>query len=106
MPIPPQLTREQRKENLKLACAARTKRCFIKKQLSDGHITFFQVIQAGSYDDVIGRLKPLELLTAIPGVGRGKAQKIIDSIGISSHTRIRGLGKNQIAKLVDAVNFY
>lgn len=106
MPIPPPLSREQRIENLKKACAARTKRSFIKKQLADGNVTVFQVIQAGKYDDVVGRLKPIDLLLSIPGLGRTKANKIIEEVGIAPSRRIRGLGKMQTAKLIDAVKFY
>lgn len=106
MPTPPPLSREERLENLRIACAARKKRLDIKKKLADGYITLFEVIELGKKDDAIGRMSPLDLLKCIPGIGRTTAERIIREANIAPTRRIKGLGKYQIAILVDATRYY
>lgn len=106
MPQPPQLTREQRIEHLAIACAARKRRVHIKQQLTEGYLTLFDVIQIGKKDETIGRLKPVDVLKCIPGIGTTTAQRIVKEAGIAPTRRIRGLGRFQIASLIDATRFY
>ena len=41
------------------------------------------------------------LLESLPGIGRVRARQVMAEIGISESRRVRGLGTNQIAALVE-----
>jgi len=42
----------------------------------------------------------IDLLQSMPGVGKVKAQEIMERVGIAGNRRLRGLGDNQITKLI------
>jgi ribosomal protein S13 len=44
-------------------------------------------------------MKVAALLASMPGVGKVRAQAIMDRLAISPTRRVRGLGDNQIAAL-------
>ena len=44
-------------------------------------------------------MKVLDLLQAIPGLGKVRARNLMERLGISESRRVRGLGANQIAAL-------
>ena len=100
MPLPP-LTPEQRAAALEKAAAARRARAEVKNRLKYSQGSLGEVIQEGHKDDVIGKMKVSALLEALPGVGKVRARQIMEEIGISESRRVRGLGTNQIAALVE-----
>ena len=55
----------------------------------------------GSTDATVGKLKVVSLLESLPGVGKVKARKIMDDIGIADNRRVQGLGQQQKASLLD-----
>jgi ribosomal protein S13 len=57
------------------------------------------VLHDGENDDVIGKMKVSAVLEAMPGVGKVRAQRIMEKLGISPTRRVRGLGTNQRAAL-------
>ena len=52
-------------------------------------------------DDVVGKMKVLAVLESLPGVGKVKARRTMESIGISESRRVRGLGSLQRSQLLD-----
>lgn len=46
-------------------------------------------------------MKVIALLESLPGVGRVKARQIMDEVGIAESRRVRGLGPNQVAALIE-----
>ena len=100
MPLPP-LTPEQRAAALEKAAAARRARAEVKNRLKYSQGSLGEVIQEGHKDEVIGKMKVSALLEALPGVGKVRARQIMEEIGISESRRVRGLGTNQIAALVE-----
>jgi guanylate kinase len=44
-------------------------------------------------------MKMIDLLTAVPGIGKTRAELIIDRVGISPSRRIGGVGRRQLEKL-------
>jgi ribosomal protein S13 len=44
-------------------------------------------------------MKVIDLLQSMPGVGKVRAQALMERIGIAGTRRVRGLGANQIAAL-------
>ena len=100
MALPP-LTPEQRAAALEKAAAARKARAEIKNRLRYSQGSLGEVINEGQSDDVIGKMKVSALLESLPGVGKVRAKQIMEEIGISESRRVRGLGSNQIAALVE-----
>lgn len=97
----PQLTPEQRAEALEKAAAARRERAAVKNRLKNSEGSLADVVSEGKSNDVIGKMKVSSLLESMPGVGRVRARQIMEEIGISETRRVRGLGANQIAALLD-----
>jgi len=99
MATPPQLTPEQRASALAKAAEARTARAEVKNKLKIGSLSLAEAL--ASTDSTIGKLKVVSLLESLPGVGKVKARKIMDEIGIADNRRVQGLGQQQKASLLD-----
>ena len=100
MALPP-LTPQQRAAALEKAAAARATRAEIKNQLKYSKISLSQVIEKAKDDEALGKLKVLTLLESLPGIGKVKALAILSEVGISESRRVRGLGPNQVAALIE-----
>ena len=96
----PTLTPEQRAQALEKAAEARKKRAELKQQLKTGKVTLGDVLQR-SGDDVVGKMKVANVLESLPGVGKVRAQKIMEELDISASRRVRGLGAKQREQLLD-----
>jgi hypothetical protein len=102
MAQPPQLTPEQRTAALAKAAAARTARAELKERLKLGSITLAEVLKQGETDDLVGKTKVLAVLESLPGVGKVKARRTMEEIGIADTRRVRGLGSQQREALLAA----
>ena len=101
MATPPQLTPEQRQAALAKAAEARAARAEIKAQLRNETLTLADALV--SDDSNVGKLKVVSLLESLPGVGKVKARKIMEDVGIADNRRVQGLGSQQRQSLLDAV---
>jgi len=54
-----------------------------------------------STSSTVGKLKVVSLLESLPGVGKVKARKIMDDIGIADNRRVQGLGAQQKHALLE-----
>lgn len=99
MPLPPPLTEDQRRQALEKAAVARRKRAEMKEQLKSGRTTLGELL-ARSGDEVVGKMKVSSVLESMPGVGRVRARKIMEKLGISDSRRMRGLGTRQKENLL------
>ena len=99
MATPPQLTPEQRANALAKAAEARTARAEVKNQLKMGSMSLADALASES--DTVGKLKVVSLLESLPGVGKVKARKIMDDIGIADNRRVQGLGGQQKQALLE-----
>jgi hypothetical protein len=102
MPKPPELTADQRAAALEKAAEARRVRAELKERLKMGSVSLDEVFTQADSDDVVGKLKVLSLLESLPGVGKVKARRTMDEIGISDTRRVRGLGEQQRKALLAA----
>ena len=100
MGAPPQLTPEERAEALAKAKASRQHRATIKAQVKDGKLSINQVLQMAESDEVIAKMRVLELVESISGVGKVRGKAILEKLNISLTRRLQGLGKHQIKDLV------
>ena len=102
MAQPPSLTPEQRAAALEKAGIARRARAELKERLKLGSITLAEVLQQGESDELVGKTKVLAVLESLPGVGKVKARRTMEDIGIAESRRIRGLGSQQREALLAA----
>ena len=100
MPTPPPLTPEERAAALEKAARIRKERSEIKRQLKDGSISLAQALDQASTDEAIGKMRVLTMLESLPALGKVKARRLLDQIGIAESRRVRGLGANQRAELL------
>lgn len=100
MPLPP-LTPEQRAAALEKAALARKQRADLKERLKKAETTLAAVLEQAEDDEVVGKMKVSAVLESLPGVGRVRAQRIRERLGISPTRRLRGLGAKQRAALLE-----
>ena len=103
MALPPALTDEARQAALEKAAVARRERAELKNRLKMGSLTLREVLNGGDGDEVIGKTKMLTVLESLPGLGKVKARRLMEQIGIAETRRVRGLGDKQKAALLEAV---
>jgi signal recognition particle GTPase len=102
MPQPPQLTPEQREQALAKAAEARRVRAELKEKLKMGSLTLADLLAQAEGDDHVGKMKVLAVIEALPGVGKVKARRTMEEIGIADTRRVRGLGDQQRKALLEA----
>jgi len=101
MPNPPQLTDEQRKAALAKAAEARRVRAEKKELLKTGSLRLSELLAEADNDEILAGLKVEKVIAAMPGTGKIKAKRMMESLGIAENRRLRGLGANQRAALLD-----
>ncbi len=77
----------------------RQARAEVKAQLKDSQLSLSAALDRGQTDEVIGKMRVLDLLCAMPGLGPVRAAQMMERVGISETRRVRGLGVKQIAGL-------
>ena len=95
------LTEAERTRAREKATAARTVRADIKARIKSGDLSVEEVILARSSEEAVGRLKVVDLLRALPGVGERRAAGIMATVGIAPTRRVRGLGVHQRKALIE-----
>jgi len=96
----PPLTPEQRTAALEKAAAARKARAQLKVRLKSSGARLDDVLADGDTDSVIGKMRVIAVLESMPGVGKVRAQRIMERLEISPSRRVRGLGVKQRQALV------
>jgi len=84
---------------LEKAAAARRERAEVKNRLKHSGASLHEVLDQGQRNEVIGKMKVLDLLQSMPGLGKVRAKQLMERIGIAETRRVRGLGVNQISAL-------
>ena len=95
MPLPPQLSPDQRQAALDKAAAARRQRAELKDKLKMGSLTLKELFDQSERDEVVGKMKVIAVLESLPGVGKVRARRIMEEVDISEARRVRGLGEQQ-----------
>lgn len=101
MALPP-LTPEERALALAKAAANRKQRAEVKGQLKAGEIGLKDVFELALEIEAIGKTRVIELLEALPGVGRVRAERLMEICEIARSRRVRGLGVHQREALLRA----
>jgi hypothetical protein len=101
---PPQLSPEQRAAALAKASEARRVRAEVKELLKTGTISFTDLLQRAEHDEYIGGIKVESVLESLPGMGKVKAKRMMESCEIAGSRRLRGLGMRQRAALLEQLS--
>jgi signal recognition particle GTPase len=101
MPLPPSLSPDERQAALEKAAAARRLRAELKEKLKMGSLTLKDLLDQSASDEVVAKMKIVSVLESLPGLGKVKARKLMEEIGISETRRIQGLGDQQRKKLFE-----
>lgn len=95
----PQLTPEQRQAALDKAAASRRERAEVKNRLKNSGASIMDVIREGQINEVVGKMKVVDLLQSMPGLGKVRAKQLMERLAIAESRRVRGLGAKQVAAL-------
>ena len=98
MALPP-LTPEQRQAALDKAAASRRERAEVKNRLKHSGASIVDVLKQGQDNEVIGKMRVIDLLQSMPGLGQVRARQMMEWLNISESRRVRGLGAKQVAAL-------
>ena len=97
---PPQLTPAERANALAKARASRQERSEVKSRIKSGELGIFEVISLADNNEVIAKMRVLEMVESKSGVGKIRGKALLEKLGISSTRRIQGLGRYQRAALL------
>jgi hypothetical protein len=101
MALPPSLSPEARQAALQKAAAARRQRAELKEKLKMGSLTFKELLEQAERDEVVAKMKVVTVLESLPGLGKVKARRLMEEIGISETRRVQGLGDKQRRSLFE-----
>lgn len=98
----PNLTDEQRREALAKAATVRIERGKIRAQLKSGELKPEDAMDL----PYAQRMRVLSFLTALPRVGKARAQKFMADNNIAPNRRIHGLGVRQREAVLEFASRY
>lgn len=104
MPTPPPLSPEQRKAALAKAARVRKERSEVKRQIKTGALSLAEALDRAASDEAIGKMRVIALLESLPAVGKVKAERLLEQVGIAKTRRVQGLGAHQRADLLRIVS--
>jgi guanylate kinase len=83
----PELTSEQRQAALEKAALVRRERAEVKSRLRSSMVSLPEVLKLGHDSEAIARMKVVDLLKSVPGLGKVRAHNLMTRLGISASTR-------------------
>ena len=95
MPQPPALTPEQRQAALEKAAKVRRERAEVKERLKLNQLTLADLLKEADSNETIGKMKVVSVFESLPGLGKVKARRLMETVGISDSRRLQGLGAKQ-----------
>jgi len=95
--LPPRLSSRARRKAGEKAVLARQDRAKVKEQVASGELFFFDLFKDERKS--ITRMKLVDLLQSVPGIGQARAAIIFERTKISPSRRIGGVGHRQIELL-------
>ena len=77
MPVP-ELSAEQRRAALEKAAVVRRERAEVKNRLKNSGASLSEVLKEGQDNEVVGKMKVVDLLQSMPGLGKVRARKLME----------------------------
>src|SRR6202165_6278728 len=103
MPLPPSLAPDERQAALDKAAAVRRLRAELKEKLKMGSLTLKELLDQGESNEAVAKMKVVSVLESLPGLGKVKARRLMEEVGISETRRVQGLGVNQREALLKEI---
>jgi len=75
-------------------------RAELKEKLKMGSLTLKELLEQ-SAKDVVAKMKVVSVLESLPGLGKVKARRLMEEIGISETRKVQGLGQQQRRRLLE-----
>ena len=91
----PELGDDARRAALAKAKQARRDRAALKAAMKAGEVSLDEVLDASDRNETVARMRALEVIEALPGVGPATAERLMDEVGIAASRRLKGLGSRQ-----------
>ncbi len=66
-----------------------------------GSLSLRELLDQAARDEVAAKMKVVTVLESLPGLGKVKARRLMDEIGISDSRRVQGLGDKQRKALLE-----
>ena len=66
-----------------------------------GSLSLKELLDQAQGNEIVGKMKMLAVLESLPGLGKVKARRLMEDVGISETRRVQGLGANQRAALFE-----
>ena len=85
MALPP-LTPEQRQAALEKAAASRRERAEVKNRLKNSGASISEVLEQGTTNEVIGKMRVVDLLQSMPGLGKVRAKQTMEPVSYTHLT--------------------
>ena len=95
MGAPPKLTPEERARALAKAKESRLIRASVKARVKTGELSITDVLTMAKSDEAVAKMRVLELVESIAGVGKIRARSTLERLEISLTRRLQGLGNRQ-----------
>ena len=76
----------------------------LRESLKNGELKINEAISQIKENEAIAKMKVIALLESMPGVGKIRAEVIMERLGIANSRRLRGLGPHQINALLEEFN--
>lgn len=95
MGAPPKLTPEERVRALAKAKESRLIRASVKARVKTGELSITDVLTMAKSDEAVAKMRVLELVESIAGVGKIRARSTLERLEISLTRRLQGLGNRQ-----------
>ncbi|MDA2980022.1 MAG: integration host factor, actinobacterial type [Actinomycetota bacterium] len=97
----PEMTDDQRAAALARAHLARRTRAEIKALLKTGSLTFADVLQRATEDDLVAGTRVKAIVVSMPGMGKITTKRLLEEIGIAENRTLRGMTPRQTKELLE-----
>ncbi len=98
----PKMSNEQRAAALARAGEARRVRAEVKQLLKTGSLTLEELFERAESDDLIAGIKVGAVVVSMPHMGKVKAMRLLEDLGIDDAKRLRALGSRQKEALLSS----
>jgi signal recognition particle GTPase len=75
-------------------------RAEVKDKLKMGSLSLADLLTQADSNETIGKMKVVSVLESLPGLGKVKARRLMETVGISDSRRLQGLGAKQRESLL------
>jgi hypothetical protein len=95
-----ELTPQERSAAVAKAVASRRIRAEVKRKIKTRQMTLPEVFVMAETEAAVASMRVITLLESLPALGKIKAKRLLDQIGIAESRRVKGLGPKQRAELL------